>query len=302
MRPSPRDDIGSLDIRTLRAFMEVCDTGHFAQAAANLSISPSALSRSIKSLEEWSGVLLLVRTARRADLTPAGRSLLPLARAVLDDVLRLREAAVAAGAGRRGILKVGFMDVVIADFLPGVIAGHRRSNPDIDLRLVYGWKEQQHIALLEGRLDIAFTVGPLADREIISRRYKRYHLMLMLPAGHPLADRKAIDLYELADQPFVFGIKNEWQSLREIVEQLCAEAHFQPHIVEEAPSRDALFGFVAGGLGLTIYPQIDALLLRPGLAAVPIEGTGAELDVFVSHRRNPPPLLSRFLAELGGDG
>jgi Transcriptional regulator len=119
MRARPDGDIGSLDIRALRTFVEVTEVGHFARAAKNLGMSPSALSRSIRSLEDWSGVALLVRTSRSADLTPAGQSLLPLAQAILGNLREFRDAAKLAEAGRRGVLDIGFMDVVIADFLPG---------------------------------------------------------------------------------------------------------------------------------------------------------------------------------------
>jgi len=295
-RPGP--DIGNLDMRALRAFVEVADIGHFGQAANNLSVSPSALSRSIKVLEDWSGVVLLIRTARRADLTPAGQSLLPLARTWLQDMLRFREAATLAASGRRGVLNIGFMDVAIADFLPAAVARHRRENPDVEIRLIYGWREQQHRALIEGELDVAFTVGRLADQGIASTLHKTYRLMLVVPADHPLANRKDVGLGDLADQPFVFGVRSEWQSLREIVDRLCAEAGFQPRVAEEVPSRDALFGFVAAGLGVTLYPAIHALMPRPGLSAIPLAGGSSGLDVHLSHRRNPPPMVAHFVAGL----
>ena len=290
--------IGNLDIRALRAFVEVADVGHFGQAADNLNVSPSALSRSVKALEEWSGVVLLVRTARCAELTTAGQSLLPLARTWLDYMLLFREAATLAASGRRGVLKIGFMDVAIADFLPGAVARYRRDNPDVEIRLIYGWREQQRAALLKGGLDVAFTVGRLTCQGIASSLHKTYRLMLVAPSDHPLAGREDVCLAELSDQPFVFGVRSEWQSLREIVDRLCAEAGFQTRVVEEVPGRDALFGFVAAGLGITLYADIEALVLRPGLCAIPLTDRGAELEVHLSHRRNPPPMVARVVANL----
>ncbi|ODT82660.1 MAG: hypothetical protein ABS76_06240 [Pelagibacterium sp. SCN 64-44] len=287
--------VADLELKALRSFVAVCDAGHFAQAAASLGISPSALSRSVKTLEAWCGAALLIRTSRQVELTREGRELLPAARRVLDETEEFRTAARLAAEGRQGRLLVGYMDVAISDFLPDLVGRHRRSHADVDVDLKYGWRSQQRADLLENRLDIAFTVGALPDREMVSKKVKNYRLSLVVPAGHRLAGARNLFLAQAADELFVWGSRTQWQSLRDIVDRLFEAEGTVPRTVQEAPTRDAIFGLVASGLGVTVYPHIDGLSMRQDLAVVPLQDSGAEMSVYVSWRRNAPDIVKGFV-------
>lgn len=260
-----------------------------------LRMSPSALSRAVRSVEDWCGVSLLVRTSRQVELTRQGRELLPIARRILDEIHVFQAASRLAAEGKLGRLTVGYMDVAISDFLPGLVAGFRAANENVEVDFSYGWRAQQREDLIAGRLDIAFTVGRLPDREIASRKVKDYGLALMVPARHPLASRASVSLADAQDEPFVWGSRDEWQSLHEIVLPICEASGFLPRVVQEAPNRDAILGFVASGLGITVYPRIEGLSMRPDLVPVPIDDTGAELSVYASWLKTPPAIVTNFL-------
>jgi DNA-binding transcriptional LysR family regulator len=290
--------IEQLNLKDLMAFVAVCDTGHFAQAAASLHMSPSALSRSVRALEDWCGAALLVRTSRRAQPTREGRELLLSARRLLEEAEAFRSRAKLTAGGMRGRLLVGYMDVSISDFLPELVARHRQSNPDVEIELRYGWRAQQRAEVLDRRLDIAFTVGALPDRELMTRKVRDYPLELVVPVRHCLAEQSIVSLLDVFDQAFVWGDRSQWASLREIVDRLLEEHGIVPRVVHEAPTRDAIFGLVAAGVGITIYPRIAGLSIRSDLKAVPLAASKAEMSVYASWLRNPPLIVKEFVDQL----
>lgn len=291
-------DISNLQLKDLIAFVAVCDAGRFTQAAVALHASRSALSRSVKGLEDWCHTQLLVRTSREVMPTREGLALLPLARRMVDEARQFMRSSDLVVQGRMGRLAIGYMDVSISDFLPALIGKYRQDKTEVDIDLRYGWRSEQRKDLLAGKLDIAFTVGTLADRQIVSRKVKDYRLCIVAPISHPIAKASETDLAAVGDDRFVWGTYAQWQSLRSIADQLFQQNGLSVSTAQEAPTRDAIFGLVAAGLGLTVYPYIEKLSLRSDLVFVPISDRGAELSVHASWRRNPPAIIEGFIRHL----
>lgn len=287
-----------MEQRLLSAFVSVSEHAHFGQAAESLGISQSALSRAVLALEEWAGTRLFVRTSRRVELTPAGVALLPRARQVLLDLEAGRQAAQLASAGFSGRLGIGYMDLATTDFLPALVARFKLRCPDVDVSLSYGWRSRQLADLMDERLDIGFLVGPVVGSRLEVHPVKSYDFVAILPRFHALAERQSIELAELAGNPFVLGVRREWQSLWDRLEALCADRGFLPDVVQEAPNRDVIFGYVAAGLGVTVFPDTARSVLRPDLVAVPVADVSPGLEVVAACRRRPTPLVARFLDEL----
>jgi hypothetical protein len=93
--------IGAVDLRRLRYFVLVAEELSFSRAARRTSLSQQALSSQIRSLEDEVGRILFFRTTRRVELTPAGRALLPKARASLATAAEALASARAAGPDPR---------------------------------------------------------------------------------------------------------------------------------------------------------------------------------------------------------
>ncbi len=154
------------DTLNLRAFARVARLGSFAAAARELRLSTTAVSRRVGLLEEQLGARLLHRTTRRVSVTPAGTEALARAEQLLSDLQELHD--VVAGDGRpRGHLRVtagvSLGHALLHESLPGFLMVH----PDVSVEVLL---TDQHVDLVEERIDLAIRIGVLEDSGLVATR------------------------------------------------------------------------------------------------------------------------------------
>src|SRR5437868_8212840 len=190
-----------MNVRQLECFVAVVDEGSFTSAARRIGISQPSLSQHIRALEEELSGAVLERLPRGVALTPAGRSLLPEARAAVRAVERGRQGARAALALESGELEVATVLSMAVGLLPRYIRVWRERYPDIGIRL----HEFRHRSLLEDAVEQGvadFAIGPLPVRawdgplEVIAWEA----FVIVVPPTDPLAGRRSIRLEALADR------------------------------------------------------------------------------------------------------
>lgn len=157
----------------LIAFARAGALGSFTAAARSLSISPSAVSKSVQRLEKHLGVSLFTRTTRALTLTPEGRELHHRAVKLLRDAEEIEQAAVSTRAEPSGALRIAAslpIGVhVLAPALPAFRALHPRVT--IDLRI------SDHVVdIVEQGIDVAIRIGDVADTQLKSRKLAPCHL------------------------------------------------------------------------------------------------------------------------------
>lgn len=143
-----------LDSLLLRTFVEVVACGSFATAAERLALTPSAVSGHIRRLEQSSGVALLTRTTRRVDLTPAGESLYPYARGILD--LERQARAKLRGSPWEGHLRIGASEDFAGAWLPEALRQFRIEHPAATFELKVGITSDLLRQQDQGGLDLVF--------------------------------------------------------------------------------------------------------------------------------------------------
>ncbi|GAB3388589.1 LysR substrate-binding domain-containing protein [Azotobacter armeniacus] len=130
------------------------DSGSFALAAEHLALTPSAVSGHIKRLEQSSGAMLLARTTRRFELTPAGELLYAYARNIVD--LEREVRARLRGAPLKGRLRVGASEDFAGTWLPRILQTFRRWHPDASIELKVGVTADLLRHKSNSRLDVVF--------------------------------------------------------------------------------------------------------------------------------------------------
>lgn len=267
------------DLKQARAFVCVADELHFSRAAARLYTSQSALSRTVRGLEEVVGVPLFERTTRRVRLTSAGESFAAECRLALAHFDRALPSALDAADGRSGRLRIAYMDFAINGRLPLLLRDFRARYPRSVIDLEYLPSAKQRTALLEGRIDVGFMIGELESATVRNLLVDQDDFVALLPEGHPIASRRTLALADLAGEPFVLGSEDSFSSFRRLFFPLCHEAGFMPEIVQQASTSSGIFGMVAAGVGVSVFAGCARNLRRAGVVVRPLADVRATIPL-----------------------
>jgi LysR family transcriptional regulator, benzoate and cis,cis-muconate-responsive activator of ben and cat genes len=190
-----------MELRHLRYFAAVAAHGSFQRAADNLHVTPPALSRQVKDLEEELGVTLFHRGKTLITLTAAGELFYEEARAVLvrtDQAVRR-----VCGQIREETLRVGFVPSLVASLMPRVIERFQVQVPRVRLELSDLTPREMSEKASAGLLDVVITPAGLeaATRQFTWVELRHLAPMLIMPKTHPLAKLKKIRPARLKDLP-----------------------------------------------------------------------------------------------------
>jgi DNA-binding transcriptional LysR family regulator len=288
-----------MNVRQLTCFVAVVEDGSFTRAARRVGIAQPSLSQHIRALEEELGGAVLERHPRGISLTPAGRSLLPEARAAVRAVERGRRAARAALALESGDLEIATVLSMAVGLLPRYIRRWHERHPNIGVRL----QEFRHRTLLEQAVEqgIAdFAIGPLPLRtwDGLLEPVSWEEFVIVAPPDDPLARRGAVSLEQLADREWV--LYHPDHGLAGILEEVCRRAGFSPRGTVRTSQAEGAARLASAGIGPALVP--DNIVL-PG-----IEGRVLHLDpplirdVAVYARTTLSPSGAAFVEVLRSEG
>lgn len=271
-----------MELRQLQHFIAVAEEGHFTRAARRVNIVQSALSNSVRALEEELGAQLFVRTTRQVRLTAAGRVLLEKARPVLAAAREAREAVAAVAGLERGSLSIGTVQSLPAFLdLPALLARFHASFPAIEVRLCQGGTDQLLEKVRAGELDLAMLPLCRAPVDIATTLIACEALVLVCPKGHRLTRRPEVTLADLADEPFV-DFEPGWGT-RGVVDRGFAEEGVERRLAFEVSDLETLLALVARGLGVALVPDAIARTRAPALAVVELASPELCWELVVAH-------------------
>lgn len=190
-----------IDLRQLRHFLAVVETGSFSAAAERVYVSQPALTRSIQQLERAVGTPLLARGSRRTVPTAEGRSFILHARQILQDCLDAEADVRVVQDGRLGAVAFGIDAMFAAPFLDVALVQATREAPEIAIRVVEASAGDLVRAVAEGRLD--FAIGcpgaeAAAPAALLFEPLLEVRSVAVVGRGHPLARRRRAVPSELA--------------------------------------------------------------------------------------------------------
>lgn len=272
-----------MDLRTLRALVEVVRQGGFSQAAKTLFATQSTVSKAVKQLEDELGLPLLDRNGHHSSLTAAGEIVFRRALAMLaerdDLVMELDELR----GLKRGVLRLGLPAIGSNTLFAPLFATYRSRYPGVDIRLVEQGSKRLEELLLAGELDLAASLLPVGP-EFDWQEVRREPIDLLVSAAHPLAERSQITLTELADQPLIlFG---DGFALNPIILDACRRAGFQPTIAARSSQIAFIIELVASGLGLGFLPRMIAQQRpHPGIRTIAVADAGMDWHIALVWRR-----------------
>lgn len=259
----------NFELLHIKCFIAVAERLHFRKAAEKLFMTQSGLSRRIKWLEDQLGARLLVRSTHSVCLTEAGKSFFAEAKKIIASAERAATLARRIDRGKPRRLSIAYMDFAINGALPHIIQAFRKINPDIMLDLQHMPSSIQKKELLESKIDVGVLIGPYSREHFIVREISNEPLLLLMPEKHRLLSQK-IRLADLENEQFVIGTEGSWSIFRSAFYEICHGAGFVPKIVQEASTSDGIFGLVAAGSGVSLYPKCYKNIRRKGIVTRPI--------------------------------
>jgi DNA-binding transcriptional LysR family regulator len=284
-------DNGRVELRHLEYFLAVADHLSFTRAAKRLHVVQSGVSATIKALERELDAELFVRGPAGVALTPAGRELEPHARAALDAARAGKEAVAATRGAVSGTVKLGTLMSVNNVDLPTLLADLRARHPGVLVQIRFARAGSAGLAqqLRDGTLDVALLVlpdGPPAD--LHTRLVAAFELLLIVPAGHPLAGRESVTLAELAGMSFVDGPPGYGN--RAVVDRAFAAAGVQRTVALEVADIATTATHVRNGLGIGFLSRfILDEIGDDGLATVRISDQDIRWPLYVAMSATRPP-------------
>lgn len=273
--------MADVSLRQLELFAALPNFATLSAAAAHLHISESALSQAITSLERAVGEQLCVRRkARGLTLTPTGQQFAREARQIVADT---QELVLGARRGQelRGPVKLGCFSSFATHVVPELLEEFPKRHPGVHIEIMVGTNEELLSELEAGRLDVALVYNvslPLGYRR---RKIYATELEVHLHPEHPLAAADAVDLADLAEEPYIQY--DATPGTRNVADAFSARG-LEPRIESRVTQISLVEAIVARGVGYGL------LMSRPNTLPTSIEGRP-----FVIRPLDPPVTVSHVV-------
>ncbi|WP_312609020.1 LysR family transcriptional regulator [Agrobacterium pusense] len=272
-----------MEIRTLRAFVEVVRQGGFSQAAKTIFSTQSTVSKAVRQLEDEIGTRLLDRIGHRSTLTVAGEVVYRRAVRILAERESLMAELDDLRGLKRGMLRLGLPPIGSSTLFAPLFAIYRNRHPSIDIRLAEHGSDRLEEILHVGEIDLAASLLPVSD-EFEWQEVRREPLVALLQTDHALAAKASINLAELKDQPFL--LFESGFALNRIIVDACRRAGVEPSVAARSSQIDFIVELAAAGLGIAFLPRMIAeQRSHPAVRHVTLVDPGTEWHIAMIWRR-----------------
>jgi DNA-binding transcriptional LysR family regulator len=287
----------TVELRTLQTFGAVADALSFTRAAEALGYAQSSVTAQIKALEAELGLPLFERLGKRVVLTEAGERL----RGYATKLLALEEEARLAVSGTAepsGTLHIGAPESQCTYRLPPLLAQFRERFPRVKLIFRPGSCAELRRSVLEGSLDVAFTMDVEAEPPGLQARWiSTDPIRVLARPDHPLTRLARVTPHDLAGEVVLHTEAS--CTYRQLFDRILAEAGVRPEVAVEWASLEAIKHSALAGMGLAVLPEmaVAAEVAAGTLVILPFEPAFTVDTQMVWHKDKwLSPALGAFLA------
>ena len=297
------------DLRRLRAFHAVAESGSFSAAANKLGYAQSVVSHHVAALEREFGLTLVNRATRPVGVTDAGARLLRHAALVLGHVSAAEDELRAVAGLQGGTLRIGAFLSACNSFVPAALARFDAAHPEVEVRVEQLEEPEALRRLRSGDLDVAVVWRLWQPPELSGEQredgFEQVHLgddpyRVVLPATHRLGRRRELRLSELEGERFnVPPAEGSTLPYRKMLERLCAEAGFEPDIAYVVQDVTVARAFVAARLSVALMPELTIPEPRADVAVRPVRDINPFRSLYATWLRNRRvPSVARMVGYL----
>jgi DNA-binding transcriptional LysR family regulator len=279
----------------LRYVLAAAEKRSFRQAAIELGVWESTISRGIRDLEDEIGVALFIRYPGGVRLTNAGSKFLNHARAAVDRIDYALKDAGAAGRGEIGMVRIGILTSLASGFLADLLQAYQAENPLVHLDFAESAPAEHVAAVQHHRIDVAFLTGELAAYGCEATRLWEERVLVVLPRHHRMAEQEEISWDDLRDEHFIVSETNPGPETHDYLVKHLAELGRHPNVERCSVGRDNLMKLVTLGRGLTLTSEATTGAVFPGVVYRPLVGERLPFSAVWS-LRNDNPAFRRLLS------
>ncbi len=291
-----------ISLDDLRAFVAVAKHESFVSAAAELLITPPALSRRIKKLEEFVGDPLFERTTQMVDITPSGKVLLEHAKDLVRDFDSFRDFASRFVSDYTIQIKFACMWSTAGSVVPGLIRDYTRFHENAEFDVQDADAETVAKLVLERQVDFGITMRPSEDDDLEFRPLCEDPIILACPPAHALYERRSVSWGKLINPKLA---KIDWGVVRSIKFGAFREKLDDANIPFVHGAKiyhlSTQLGFLEGHLRAVVLPLLGATLSRaPDIKCLPIVRPILKREIGIVTRRNAiaSRAVSSFLSHI----
>lgn len=289
----------------LEIFVSAVEETSFSKAAERNDLVTSAVSKRIAELERRFGKALLYRHGRGVEPTPAGSLLYRQAKALLRNAQMVEESIVGFDADGLPKIRLASNPSTILQFLPVPLARYLATRPDVRVDLLESHSYDVPRMVVDGDADIGIYHAAYLAPGVVSYRYRTDRVGLVVPRGHPLADRKELFLEEALDYDLLgYFPRHSIDSFLALVDRTITRP---PNVKLQVSNFETRCVMVREGLGIAIVPELIAAryLEDMGLVLLRLKDEWAGRQFYVCVRdavtmSQPVNELLQYLREEGG--
>ncbi|MEZ9407815.1 LysR family transcriptional regulator [Vibrio sp. 10N.286.48.F5] len=284
-----------MEFDLLKAFCQLAKSGNYRMASEQLYITQSALTKKIQRLESNIGASLFSRDRNGAELTHAGKTLLPEAQRLVHSMQAFEQLSGSVVNGTQGHLNIGF-GVSNYHEAPKLIAAYKQQYPDVHITLNDTPSKQQTDELLSHELDISFNRIPdssdlksltLFNDSLVIAVHK--DILKQAPGNDQV-------LFELSKWPYLKLAQHRGPGLDRQIQQYCLANKIDLSKTQEADDILTLLALVSANIGFTIVPSSAQYISNTDVEFIALEGEHATWPVgLIWNGESDNPLRDRFV-------
>ncbi|MBX6327995.1 MAG: LysR family transcriptional regulator [Pseudolabrys sp.] len=288
------------DFTDLNLFRHVVEAGSITRGAERSNLALAAASTRIRKLELAFGAALLVRGRQGVTPTPAGRTLLQHARAILAQTERLNEDLTPYARGLAGQVRVLSNTNALTEFLPETLSSFLAAYPDISIDLEERLSDEIVGLIADGTGDIGIVAGTVEFGRLQTFPFRSDRFVLVVAKGHPLASRPHIGFAEVLDYDLV-GLDRA-SAIQRFLAAKASRIGRPLRLRVQLRSFDAICRLVECNVGVGIVPEttVRRTARTMAIAAVRLTDPWAlrELTICVRDAQSLPPYARQLVDHL----
>ena len=282
-----------MTLRHLKIFVTVCETGSTTAAGEKLHIAQPSISLAISELEDYYGIKLFDRIAKRLYITEAGKKFLQYATHIVGLFEEMERKIKNFDA--TGIIRIGASITIGNYLLPGYITRFKKIHPQMDVKVIIDNSEKIQQYILSNQIDIGLIEGIVYSPYIAEHKFRDDELVMVCGNAHPFANQKNVEISKLQNESFI--LRESGSAGREIFDSTMTSLGIKILPAWESTSTQAIIRAVQANLGISVLPYllVKDSLNRKEISQFHIDGIRFQRSFSVIYHQN------KFLTESAKD-